>query len=212
MYARHRRFILSLLVVGLFCPAGVSAQIRLRAGGWAGITTSRQLRDDGLSTDWDEGVALGAYLDTPTPVSFLFVRVELGYHGRGSKISDPKVDPAATSPSLVTSHYVGVQLHGQLRVKAGALGVFLFGGPSVEQLVKTGCTEEFCAALGDGTPIVWGVAGGGGVEVDLPAGVQAALEYRLEEGLSVAYRNDLAEARNRTRGIILSVGFPFREE
>jgi hypothetical protein len=209
MCQRFGRNILLILFLGLFSPKGLSAQIRPTAGGWVGVSSSRQLRDDGLNTDWVSGPTFGAYLDTATPISILFVRVGLGYHRRGSEVSGPGAGTSDPSPARVTSDYVGIQLHGRLKLTVGALDLFLFGGPIMDLLVKTGCTEEFCTSLGEGNPTVWGVAGGGGAEVGIPAGGRATLEYRWEEGLSVAYQNDLAEARNRSRSLILSVGFPF---
>jgi hypothetical protein len=206
---KRRRYIPLFALLGLLVPWGLSGQIQPSVGGWAGVTSSRHLRDDGLATDWKGGVALGGYLDTATPLSLFFVRVQLGYHQRGSKVSDTGVGSLNPTESKVVSHYVGAQLHGRLKLMAGPVGVFVFGGPSMDQLVKTGCTEDFCRALGEEMPTVWGLTGGGGVEVELPAGGKASFEYRWEEGLSVAYQNDVTEVRNRTRGLMVSLGFPF---
>ena len=128
-----------------------------------GATTSRQIWNSTYSSDRLDGLALGAYVDVRTPVSFLSVRAEAGYMGRGSVVWDPGDDPERTAEARIRSHYLSVPVHGKVAGKVGPLSAYLFGGPTMDLLLNSGCSVEFCQVFREERMAVFGVAVGAGV-------------------------------------------------
>jgi hypothetical protein len=217
---RIRAFLLGLvgvLCLSLLARIPVAAQDdqsgpEVRDWGTLGIflgqTSSRQLWSGPVASDGLSGWSGGVFIDAQTPLPFLSVRAEAGYAGRGGVVWDEDQDPERRSEATVRSHYLSVPVHGKVGIGVGPLLGYLFAGPTVDFLLASQCSKEFCQTVREEKGAVVNVAIGGGVGAELPGGLLLSLEVRHTEGLSDAYQGTPGSARNRSREVLVRVGRP----
>lgn len=188
------------LLLGV-CPwwaSDLSAQQRRAIGLQFGQTQSRQNWSGRIGVDDATGLSLGMFVDVDTPLHRFSVRAEIGYLQRGSKLWDKTLDPDRLSASTVKSHYVSMPIHGKLEFGIGPVRPYLFGGPTFSLLLKTGCSEDFCVILGEGSPTEFGFGFGSGIGMNLGDRLRVDLELRLTEGLTDAYEGRSSGVSYRT--------------
>lgn len=185
---------------------GGGTRDRGSVGVFLGKASSRQIWSSSYSTDRLDGLALGAYVDVRTPVSFLSIRAEAGYVGRGSVVWDPDEDPERAAEARIRSHYLSVPVHGKVAGKVGPLSAYLFGGPTMDFLLGSGCSVEFCQVIREERMAVFGVAAGAGVGLDLGERFSTSFELRFTEGLGDAYLGTQNSARNRSTELLVRMG------
>ncbi len=179
-------------------------------GLFVGRISSRQIWSPPYETDGLRGLTAGVFVEARTPISFLSVRVEAGYAQKGTVVWDESQDPDRNAPARVRSHYLTLPIHGKLSFGIGPAEAYLFGGPTVDFLLSSRCSEEFCQFLRDEKGTVVNAAVGGGVGVQLPGGYTVGLEGRVTEGLGDAYQAELDSARNRSTSVLIRIGRPRR--
>jgi hypothetical protein len=178
--------------------------------GWYGLSagqaSSRQLWSGAFSTDRVSGVTVGAFADVQTPVSSLSVRAEVAYVRKGTTVQDEvSVEPG---PSRVESDYLGFPVHVKATIRLGRLAGYVFGGPTIEQLLRTRCRSDACVALGEEKPTVMSVGVGCGIGLELTDGLRSEFEVRLTEGLSESYVGVAGGVRNRSVEFLGRLGLP----
>jgi hypothetical protein len=177
-------------------------------GVFLGMTSSREVWDGSVVSDRLRGVALGVFVDAQTPLRLLSIRAGAGYAGRGSIVWDGDQDPARRSEARVRSHYLSLPVHGKLEVEVGPLFGYLLAGPTVDFLLASQCSEEFCQMVLEEKGTVINAAVGGGVGFALPGGVELSFDILHTEGLSEAYLGTEGSGRNRSLELLARVGRP----
>jgi hypothetical protein len=175
-------------------------------GVFIGRISSRQIWSPPFGTDALNGLTAGLWIEAQTPISFLSVRAEAGYAQKGTLVWDEGRDPDRNAPARVRSHYLTVPIHGKVAVRVGPLRAFLFGGPSLDLLLSSRCSEEFCQFIRDEKGAVVNAAVGTGLDFDFPGGFRVGLEGRITEGLGDAYRGEMDSARNRSTSVLARIG------
>ena len=177
-------------------------------GVFLGSTSSLQLWTGSFASDRIQGFGLGVFVDVRTPVQFLSIRAEAGYAGRGGLVWDEVMDPEGAAEATLRGHYLSFPVHGKMAVGLGPISGYLFAGPTLDFLLDTGCSAEFCQAIREEKTTVFSVAGGVGLGVELGSRLRAGFELRLTEGISDAYLVNGDSARNRTTELLVRVGRP----
>ncbi len=199
---------LTLVTLASFPGHPLSAQSRKTVGLFVGRAQSRQLWGSALPTREVEGLAAGVYVDVETPVPFLSIRAEAGYVRRGTAAREEE-EEGPGSEARVHSHYLTLPVLGMVGLQAGPVLLSGFAGPSLDTLLKTTCTPDFCFLLGEERRTVLNVALGGSVGFALGDLLWVHGEGRLTEGLTEAYLSELASVRNRSKELILRLAIPF---
>ena len=185
------------------------ARDRGTVGFFLGQTSSRQLWGGNLATDRLNGLSLGIFVDVQTPVPALLVRAELGYAGRGTIVWDLEEDPERAQEARVKVHYISFPVHGMVELRLGPVVGYVFAGPTVDVLVASDCSMEFCPGMGEEKGAVVNAAGGIALGFDLPREIRARFELRFTEGLGDAYLGGIVSARNRSAEMLVRLGRPF---
>ncbi|TFH66534.1 MAG: PorT family protein [Gemmatimonadales bacterium] len=208
---RHpfRLALLILVAEAFFFVSPSSGQIRRTVGFHLGQVRSHQIWSGPISTETADGVTLGVNVDVPTPISFLSIRAEIGYVGRGSVVWDQGLDPHGLVASNVRSHYLSIPIQGKVRVRLGPASAYVFAGPSIDQLLETQCTEDLCRVLSEERPTVFNVTAGSGVSFDYRNRFRGDVEFRLTEGLTDAYLSPSSGVRYRSMEFLLRASLPF---
>jgi len=179
-------------------------------GLFVGRISSRQIWSPPYETDGLKGLTAGVFVEARTPVSFLSVRAEAGYAQKGTVVWDESQDPGRNAPARVRSHYLTLPIHGKVSFDVGPAEAYVFGGPTVDFLLSSQCSEEFCQFIRDEKGTVVNAAVGGGVGFRLPGGYTVGLEGRITEGLGDAYLAEFDSARNRSTSVLVRIGRPRR--
>jgi hypothetical protein len=206
-------------MVAFFLPAGGALQAqgdltlpdaphRGTVGVFFGMTSSREVWDGSVISDRLRGVSAGVFVDVQSPLRLLSVRAGAGYVGRGSIVWDGDQDPERRSEARVRSHYLSIPIHGKLEVGVGPLFGYLFAGPTVDFLLASQCSEEFCQMVREEKATVINAAVGGGVGFALPGGIELSLDILHTEGLNEAYLGTQGSGRNRSMELLARLGRP----
>lgn len=86
--------------------------------------------------------------------------------------------------------------------------LFAFGGPTLEQTLKTTADASVVQVMGVERAVLFGVGYGAGLGGPLPGGLRGSLEVRSMEGISEAYYEGPVTIRNRSFEILMRVGVP----
>ncbi|MFC1660585.1 outer membrane beta-barrel protein [Gemmatimonadota bacterium] len=206
-----------LLCLHLVGPGPVAAQDspgvpvgpnRGIVGVFMGKTSSRQIWTPPFASARLEGLTFGLFVDVQTPIPFLSVRAEGGYVGRGTVVWDQAQDPARAAEAKVRSHYLTLPIHGKAAVGWGPLAGYVFAGPTVDILISSECSSQFCQVVRGERGMVVNVAVGLGFGLEWPGGFRSDMEARITEGLSEAYLGDRDSARNRSVELLVRLGKP----
>ena len=201
---------------GLFGQVG--AQVRMDAsdlrdrgtiGFFMGKTSARQIWVGPLGTEKLGGISFGVFMDVSTPLAPLSIRAEAGYVGRGSVVWDEIEDPGRESEARFRSHYLSLPVHGLVELGIGPIAGYLFAGPSMDMVLSSDCSAQFCQFIREEKPVVVNAAIGVGAVVDIPRSFRTFVEFRLSEGIGDAYVGDWSSARNRTMEILVRLGRRF---
>lgn len=152
------------------------------------------------------GLTTGVFVEAQTPVSFLSVRAEAGYAAKGTVVWNEAEDPDRLLAAKVRAHYLTVPIHGKVAVALGPVAVYLFGGPTLDLLLSSQCSEQFCSFIRNEKPTVLNAALGAGVGFQAPGGYRIGVEGRITEGLGDAYLGELDSARNRSTSLLVRFG------
>jgi hypothetical protein len=106
---------------------------------------------------------------------------------RGSEVWDKEQDPDRDLTRNVRTHYLSLPVEGKLGRGIGPLALYLSGGPVIELLLDTQCSQDLCPLLEDERPMVLGANLGVGVSVPIRDRLWVDLEARLNEGLTSTY-------------------------
>jgi hypothetical protein len=195
------RVALVCMAVLLATPIGAAGQ-RVRGIGVVGGSTESRLvhARDGESARRTDLVA-GAFLDVDLPSSRWSVLGELTLARRGGTFPEAEVGAAGE----VQADYVDFTLAPSFHLDIGFVGAYAYGGPTLEMSVRTRYTSGLAAAFSDPKAQVFGVTGGGGIELRLLTAYAFRLELRHMEGLSPSFSGDLGEYRNRSTEILVRV-------
>ena len=109
----------------------------------------------------------------------------------------------------VRSHYLGFTIHGKLGVHVGPATAYLVAGPTVEQLLDTGCSSDLCGVIVEEGPTNLGLTVGPGLGVSFSGGYRLEAEALLTEGLTEAYRSATSGIRYRSLEFLLRFAVPF---
>jgi hypothetical protein len=206
-------------ILAFFLPVGSALQAqadltppdaphRGTVGVFLGMTSSREVWNGSVVSDRLRGLALGVFVDVQSPLRLLSVRAGAGYVGRGSIVWDGDQDPERGSEARVRSHYLSLPVHGKLEVGVGPLFGYLFAGPTVDFLLASQCSEEFCQMVVEEKGTVINAAVGGGIGFALPAGLELSFDILHTEGLSEAFLGAAGSGRNRSMELLARVGRP----
>jgi hypothetical protein len=206
-------------ILAFFLPVGSALQAqadltppdaphRGTVGVFLGMTSSREVWNGSVVSDRLRGLALGVFVDVQSPLRLLSVRAGAGYVGRGSIVWDGDQDPERGSEARVRSHYLSLPVHGKLEVGVGPLFGYLFAGPTVDFLLASQCSEEFCQMVLEEKGTVINAAVGGGVGIALPGGLELSFDILHTEGLSEAFLGAAGSGRNRSMELLARVGRP----
>jgi len=202
---------LALCLLGLFfleAPPLAAQEDRGTVGFFLGKTSSRQLWSGSIGSERIQGLSVGVFVDVQTPLPALSIRAEAGYAGRGTIVWDDLADPERTSEAKVRSHYLSLPVHGKAQFRFGPFSGYGFAGPTLEYLLSSGCSTQFCQVIQEENMIVLSVGGGFGIGLDLFGRYRAGIEVRFTEGLNDAYVGALDAARNRSTEILVRMGIP----
>lgn len=206
-------FLVSILLLWGICTSGSVAAQEVRERGIVGLsggrTSARQVWTGPVGSEGLEGISLGVFVDVETPIPFLGVRAGGGYVGRGSVVWDQVEDPDRASDAKIRSHYMSFPVHGLLELGIGPVAGYLLAGPTVDILISSECSAQFCQFIREERPTGVNVVVGLGAALDIPGDFRTYVELRLSEGLGDAYLADGATARNRTIEMLVRLGRPF---
>ena len=205
----HPALFCLFLVTSLLWASPVGGQNQRTVGFHIGQVRSRQMWTGAISSANATGPSVGVNVDVPTPARFLSIRAELGYIRRGSVVWDDALDPDHLTPAHVRSHYLSIPILGKVRFRLGPGSVYLLAGPTLDQLLKTKCTQDLCSVLTDDRPTAFAVMVGSGVSIDFWDRFRADLEVRLTEGLADAYVSPSSGTHYRSSEFLLRACFPF---
>ena len=193
----------------LFLTLPAAGQTQRTVGFHLGQVRSHQLWTGPVSTETANGLSLGVNVDVPTPVSFLSIRAEFGYVGRGSVAWNGELDPDRLAAAEVRSHYLTIPILGKIWFRVGPVAVYVIGGPTFDQLLETQCTQDFCQVLAEERPTVLSVTAGSGVSVEFQSRFRGEFEVRLTEGLTDSYASSSSGIRFRSLEFLVRACFPF---
>ena len=204
----RNRYAILLLVLALWPPQGLLAQMGATVGVVAGVTSSRQVWSGSGASAAAHGILLGAYVRVPTPLPHLAVRAEVAYAQRGGLLSEQELQADQPLSAQVRGHYLSFPIHVETSLDLGPVRLFAFGGPTLEQTQHITAHASVVQVMGVERTTLFGVGYGAGLGGPLPGGLRGALEVRGMEGISEAYYEGPTTIRNRSFEILLRVGFP----
>lgn len=199
----------SALLFVLISAGSAMGQIQRTVGFHVGQAQSRQIWDDPFASARASGPSLGVNVDVPTPFPHLSVRVGVGYVRRGSVVRDQTQGSGEETAARVRSHYLSFPFQGKLVFRLGAGALYFFGGPTIDQLLETECSQELCRVLQDEVPTVLAFSAGSGISFEIGRRLRLDLEGQLTEAVMDGYRSSLSGIRYRTFEFIFRAGFPF---
>ena len=114
-------------------PADAQESGRL-TGGFAGRTDSEMLWSPPVETSPRSGFLAGAFVDVPTPVSWLRMRAEGGLAQRGGFVSNDTRGNAVDGE--VRGDYLGVHIEAKAGLSLGPVHAFAVAGPVIDYLLR----------------------------------------------------------------------------
>ena len=150
-----------------------------------------------METSRRPGFAVGAFVDVPTPVSFLRLRAEGGLVERGGFVSaDPRGNPVNGE---VRGDYLGFHLGAKATLSLGPVHAFAVAGPGLDYLVRSRADPLLEQVLGEGRGTVLNALAGAGTGLRIGRGWVVEVEGRWVRGLTEAHSGDRSKVRNLSR-------------
>jgi hypothetical protein len=173
-----------------------------------GRVRAEQLWEDPVAGTRSTGYTVGIQVEVATPSPVLSIRAGVAYVQRGSGVWDQELDPDRALTRNVRSHFLSLPVEGKLDLELGPLSVYLFGGPAIEMLLNTQCSQDLCPTLEDERPMVLAANIGGGLSIPIQERLWGDLEARLNEGLTRTYSSAGDGLRYRSSEILLRLRLP----
>ena len=189
-------------------PAPGTAQARpVTFGGLGGWVRNSPVWNRGFETESVGGGVLGAWVNVPTPASWLSVTAEAAFTQRGSgTVLDPEEVPGALGTSPIRTDYLTASVLPRATLTVGPLRLHAATGPTMDLLLRSRVDTVLDQRMDDAATAVFAWTAGVGLGADVAAGWVAELEARIVEGLSSAYSGDLGDLRNRSFEVLARVG------
>ena len=171
-------------------------------GGVVGVVKSRQLVQHASDSESRRGFVAGAWVDVETPEPLLHVLAEAAYVRRGGHF--PLGGPSGLSGN-VESDWLAATVAPLLSAGIGPVGVYVYGGPTLEMHVRTRSAAALRNAYATPSDQGLSVSAGAGLEGRM-GGWSVRGEGRIVEGLSPAYSGSAGDVRHRSMEVLLRVG------
>jgi len=191
-----------LLSLALLPPTARAAAAQVVVGGVAGVARSREILARGSNSETRGGFLAGAWADVQTPAPLLHVLAEAAYARRGGRF--PLGGPAGLKGD-VESDWLAATVAPTLRVGAGPVAVYVYGGPTLEVPMRTRTAAALRTAFATPSDQVLSATAGAGLEVRWSRW-SARGEARIVEGLSTAYSGSAGDFRHRSVEVVLRMG------
>lgn len=200
MHAPAHWTVLTAVVLALSGPPAQAQDSGRLTGGFAGRTQSEMLWSPPVETSLRSGYLAGAFVDIPTPVSWLRMRAEGGLAQRGGFVStDTRGNPV---DGEVRGDYLSVHIEAKAGVSLGPAHVFTVAGPVIDYLLRNREDPVLAQVLIEERGTVLGVAAGAGLGVRVMRAWVIEVETRWVRGLT-AYSGSGLKVRNRSREWVL---------
>ena len=181
-------------------PADAQESGRL-TGGFAGRTDSEMLWSPPVETSPRSGFLAGAFVDVPTPVSWLRMRAEGGLAQRGGFVSTDTRGNAVDGE--VRGDYLGVHIEAKAGLSLGPVHAFAVAGPVIDYLLRNREDPVLAQVFVEERGTVLGVAAGAGLGLRVTRAWVIEAETRWVRGLTEAYSGSGLQVRNRSREWVL---------
>jgi len=181
-------------------PAHAQDSGRL-TGAFAGRTESEMLWNPPVETSLRSGFLAGAFVDVPTPVSWLRMRAEGGLAQRGGFVSTDTRGNAVDGE--VRGDYLGVHIEAKAGLSLGPAHAFAVAGPVIDYLLRNREDPVLAQVLIEERGTALGVAAGAGLGIRLMRAWVIEAETRWVRGLTEAYSGSGLQVRNRSREWVL---------
>jgi GrpB-like predicted nucleotidyltransferase (UPF0157 family) len=171
-------------------------------GGWI---SNEQIWQPDATTEKVGGVLLGGFLNAVTPASWFSIQAEAYWAQRGGNVTT--LIGRVTVDGGVRSDYLAVSVHPRATVGVGPVGLFIAGGPTVEQIIQSRLDPTLGPVLTE-SATTFGVNAGVGVSARINPRLRGEVELRVFEGLGDAYSGDFVALHNRSFEVLARVGIP----
>ena len=147
-------------------------------------------------TDSGTGLVIGAFGDAETPLGGLSIRGEAAWTRRAGEV---ELDVAGQpTRGMLRADYLTVSVHAKLARAVGPARVYVFGGPTLDQLLSNALDPALAQVLDDEKAVVFNLAVGAGLGGWLTDSVFLGSEARLTEGVGDAWAGGFMGARARS--------------
>lgn len=199
---------LALAPLLLASPPPLAAQSRaITLGGLGGYVQNAPVWNRSFDTESVGGAVLGAWVNVPTPTSWLSVTAEASFTQRGSDTRlDPQEVPGALGASPIRTDYITASVLPRATLQAGPVRLHAAAGPTMDLLVRSREDVVLQPLLDEPATAVFAFTAGVGVGGAVGAGRVAEVEARIVESLGNAYSGELGTLRNRSFEVVLRVG------
>jgi len=194
---------LSVLLVSssiLFWAHDAQAQGLRAVGGFAGWVEGRQVIGRQGPSDTRSGLMGGAFIDVATNASWLDVMAEAYLVQRGGNV------PLDSLTAEVQVDYLAFAVLPKVRFELGPLSAFVYAGPNLDYHLRTRAGGELADVYRQFSPMVFGVAFAGGLEIDVGESGSLRLELRHDEQLTGAFPDAPTDVHHRSNAIVLRYG------
>ena len=201
MHAQAKWTVLAAVALSLDGRPAYAQDSGRLTGGFAGRTESEMLWSQPVETSLRSGFLAGAFVDVPTPVSWLRMRADGGLAQRGGLVStDTRGNPV---DGEVRGDYLSVHIEAKAGVSLGPAHVFGAAGPVIDYLLRNREDPVLAQVLIEERGTVLGVAAGAGLGLRVMRAWVIEAETRWVRGLTEAYSGSGLQVRNRSREWVL---------
>jgi len=173
-------------------------------GGWI---SNEQIWQPDATTEKVGGVLLGGFVNAVTPAAWFSIQAEAYWAQRGGNVTT--LVGGVTVDGGVRSDYLAVSVHPRATVGVGPVGLFISGGPTVEQIIQSRLDPTLGPVLTE-SATTFGVNAGVGLSAQINPRLRGEVELRVFEGLGDAYSGDFVALHNRSFEVLARVGIPLR--
>ena len=201
MHAHAKWTVLAAAALAVSGPPAHAQDSGRLTGGFAGRTDSEMLWSPPVETSPRSGFLAGAFVDVPTPVSWLRMRAEGGLAQRGGFVSTDTRGNAVDGE--VRGDYLGVHIEAKAGLSLGPTHVFAVAGPVIDYLLRNREDPVLAQVFVEERGTVLGVAAGAGLGLRVTRAWVIEAETRWVRGLTEAYSGSGLQVRNRSREWVL---------
>jgi len=169
-------------------------------GGLGGWVEGRQLISRQDPSDTRSGLMAGAFIDVATNAPWLDIMAEAYLVQRGGSV------PIDDLMAEVEADYLAFALLPKARLGLGPVSIFVYAGPNLDNHLRTRAGGQLEDIYRQASAQVFGVALGGGLELDVGATGSLRIELRHDEQLTEAFPDAPTDVRHRTNALVLRYG------